>query len=98
MENVMTQAHLITITKALAEPTRCRMRQPWRRWRALWRARETLLDQPGCLRLMPESPGGAGVIAMRRQGPFHDKHRFRDPLDAYRHDLEAIVEGGMSIA
>jgi hypothetical protein len=38
------------------------------------------------------------MIAMRRQGSFHDKYRFRDPLDARRHDLEAIVEGGMSVA
>jgi hypothetical protein len=24
------------------------------------------------------------MIAMRRQGSFHDKYRFRDPLDARR--------------
>ena len=38
------------------------------------------------------------AIAMRHEGPFDDDHLFHVTLDAHRHALGAVFEGGMSVA
>jgi hypothetical protein len=75
---------VIDITKALAEPTRCRMLPAAAARRSVARS-PALLDPPGRLFVAPERPCRGGLIAVRREGSFHDDHLVHGTLDAHCH-------------
>jgi hypothetical protein len=46
--------------------------------------------------LCPKVLATAGVIVRRREGPFHDDHRFHHPLHADHHASGLGIEGVMA--